>query len=323
MAVRIARAINNLAVEKERFFSFNTYLKQKYCERVQRLSLNAGFSCPNIEHSLGKTGCIYCDNDGFSFYANTNKPLGDQISEQINFYKKRLRVNKFIAYFQSFTNTYADPDILKERYDVIKKFPEIVGLSISTRPDCIDEEKIKLIARYRQNYLVWLEYGLQTTNNRILNFINRGHTFQDFLTALSLTRKYKINTGVHVILGLPLASYDDIMLDACKIANLDIQGIKFHLLHVLKDTALEQMYNEGNINLLDQDQYIKIICDFLEKIPETCVVLRLISSAAREHLIAPQWMKNKHQVIQEVDAEFKKRGTHQGFYNENTCCKSN
>lgn len=299
---------------QERFYSFNRYLRDKFGQRVQKISLDAGFGCPNIDGNLSTDGCVYCNNKGFGKYARLGKSVEEQIEDSITFYGQRLGVKKFIAYFQSFTNTYADLEILKEKYDLIRKYPQIVALFISTRPDCINEEKIKLIADYQEDYLVWIEYGLQTTHNRILNLINRNHTYEDFLSALDLTRRYKINVGIHLILGLPSLTYGDMLVDIERIASLDIQGIKFHVLHVLKDTKLEELYRKGEINLLSQKEYIGIICDFLERLPKSLVILRLVSSALGDYLIAPLWMNDKHRVLEGIRKELEKRGTYQGYY---------
>jgi len=300
------------------YFSFNKYLKELFGQRIQRISLDAGFNCPNTDGTLSKEGCIYCNNQGFSLFARQNKATEEQIAESIDFYRQRMGVEKFIAYFQSYTNTYDDLENLKEKYDVIKKFPEIVGLFISTRPDCVDKEKIKLISDYKKDYLVWVEYGLQTTHNHILKAINRNHTYEDFLTALDLTRKVDINTGVHVILGLPWAKYEDMIADAQRLSKLDIQGIKFHILHVLRNTALEKMFNLKEFDLLDSQEYVKIVCDFLERLPSRIVILRLVSTAFRDYLVAPRWINQKQKIIQDIERELRKRGTHQGFYHESS-----
>lgn len=308
---------------KEPFYSFNMFLRKQFSCRVHRISLDAGFSCPNLDGTVDSSGCIFCNNKAFSHFSSSKKiGLKEQISKSISFYRERLKVNKFIAYFQAFSNTYSDLDSLRKQYDIIKNFPEIVGLFISTRPDCIDEDKIKLISSYKKNYLVWLEYGLQTTNNRILEFINRHHTYEDFLDALNLTRKYNIDTGVHLILGLPSATYQDMIEDAEKIAKLDIQGIKFHILHVLRDTQLKQIYEEGKIKLLAKDEYIKIVCNFLEKIPPHIVILRLVSDASALQLVAPSWIKKKHEVLDGIRKEFIRRKTYQGYYYERNFSKS-
>lgn len=307
---------------KDRYFSFNKYLKGLFGQRIQRISLDAGFNCPNIDGTLSKKGCIYCNNQGFSLFSRISKTVDEQIAESIDFYKKRMGVNKFIAYFQSYTNTYDDLGNLKEKYNAIKKFPEIVGLFISTRPDCVDEEKIKLISEYRKDYLVWVEYGLQTTHNHILKAINRNHTYEDFLATLDLTRKFDINTGVHIILGLPKASYEDMIVDAQRLSKLDIQGIKFHILHVLKSTVVEKMFKAREIDLLDSKEYVKIICDFLERLPCQVVILRLVSTAFEDCLVAPSWINQKQKVIQAIEKELNKRGTYQGFDHESAGCKS-
>ncbi|MCM8787512.1 MAG: TIGR01212 family radical SAM protein [Candidatus Omnitrophica bacterium] len=296
------------------FYSFNTYLREKFGQRVHRISLNAGFNCPNLDGKLSKEGCIYCNNAAFGIYVTTPKPLKIQIEDSIAYYKKKFKVTKFIAYFQAFSNTYAPIEVLKKTYDIIKNFDEIVGLFISTRPDCINEEIMSLISSYQKNYLVWVEYGLQTTHNNVLKTLNRNHTFEDFLIALDLARKFKINVGVHIILGLPFLNYNETVQDAQRLSQLDIQGIKFHILHVLKNTKLEKLYCEGKIKLLTKEEYIKIICDFIERIPKDFVILRLISSADKNYLVAPLWMNDKISIINEITKEFKRRGTFQGYF---------
>lgn len=296
----------------EPYYSFNGYLREKFGERVQRISLDAGFTCPNIDGQLDKEGCIYCNNKGFSVYTGKTKDIRAQITESIEYYRKKSSINKFIAYFQAFSNTYANIGLLKEKYDIIREFPEITGLFISTRPDCIDEEKLKLIASYKKDYLVWIEYGLQTTHDDTLTVLNRNHTYKDFLNAVNLTRKYGISIGVHLILGLPWLTYEDTMHDAVLLSRLDIQGIKLHVLHIFEGTKLHAMYKEKRVNLLTQEEYIKIACDFLERIPSNVVILRLVSSCNPKLLVAPLWMNNKNSVIEDIKKEFIHRQTKQG-----------
>lgn len=307
---------------EKRFYSFNQYLREKFGKRIHRISLDAGFSCPNIDGTLSKQGCIYCNNKAFSIHTRKIIPLREQIVQSISYYKRRMKVTNFIAYFQAFTNTHASIDDLREKYNVIRDFPEIVGLFISTRPDCIDKEKLILISQYQREYLVWIEYGLQTTHNRILTLINRNHTYEDFLKTLELTRSYGINVGVHIILGLPQQSYEEMMIDAKRLASLDIQGIKFHILHVLKDTLLENWYREGRLNLLSKEEFVRIICDFLEIIPPHFVILRLVSTANPAYLIAPKWINQRSEVLHQIEKELEKRGTYQGYryrYESTSC----
>jgi hypothetical protein len=232
-----------------------------------------------------------------------------------------MRINHFIAYFQSFTNTYSDVDTLRRIYNTIREFPQIVGISISTRPDCIDSKKLELISEYKKEYLVWIEYGLQTTQDRVLTLINRNHTYQDFLDACRLTKRYDINIGVHIIIGLPTQSHQDILSDAEELAGLDIDGIKFHVLHVLKDTELEKWYRKKRLKLLDKDEYIRIICDFLERIPNRIAILRLVSSADPNYLLAPQWINQRAKVIEGVKRELQSRNTYQGYLYEGSSSK--
>jgi radical SAM protein (TIGR01212 family) len=298
----------------EPYYSFNRYLREKFGERVHRISIDAGFNCPNLDGTLSDKGCIYCNNKAFGVYVGAQKSIEAQINDSLIYYRKNLGVKKFIAYFQSFTNTYANTDELKKRYDVIKKFPEIIGLFISTRPDTIDEEKIDLISNYGKKYLLWIEYGLQSTNKAVLDKINRNHTYEDFLVAVKLTRKYNINVGAHIILGMPNMTYEEIMEDAKNLAGLDIQGVKFHILHALKNTPLEEIYQNGGITFLSKAQYIKMLCDFLERIPSKIVILRLISTASPGYLIAPLWINNKSEIKEAVIKELERRGTHQGYH---------
>ena len=300
--------------QQDYFYSFNKYLRKKFGERVHRISIDAGFNCPNIDGTLSNKGCIFCNNKAFVKHDHKFKSIEEQIEESIKFYHKKMGVNKFIAYFQSFSNTYADIKTLQKQYDTIKNFPNIVGLFISTRPDCIDKEKISFLSQYTHDYLVWIEYGLQTTHNHILKQINRNHTYKDFLKACELTRKYNINVGVHVILGLPSQKHEEIISDSKRLANLDIQGIKFHVLHVLKNTTLESIYQEKKIQILTKDEYINYLCDFLERIPKKFIILRLVSTASKNYLIAPEWMNNKGTLKNEVMQEFKQRKTNQGYY---------
>ena len=307
---------------EERFYSFSKYLKDKFGEKVQRISLDAGFNCPNIDGSLSSQGCIYCNNRGFGRYAHSNKPLKEQIKESIDFYERSRGVKKFIAYFQSFSNTYAGLNELKEKYDIIREFPRIVGLFVSTRPDCVDEPKMRLLSSYAKDYLVWVEYGLQTTNERILKNINRNHSYKDFLLAVEMAKKYDVNVGVHLIFGLPLATHQDMLRDIQKMAELDIQGIKFHVLHVLSGTGLEEPYRQGKVKLFTKEEYVKLVVDSLERLPQKCVILRLVSDPAKDYLIAPDWINRKSEVINNIRAELEKRKAYQGCLYETGSAKN-
>lgn len=296
------------------YYSFNQYLREKFGERVHRINLNAGCGCPNIDGTLSHDGCIFCNNKAFNYFAKSGPlSLEEQIVQSMEYARRRFKAHKFIAYFQSFSSTYGDAEFLKNRYNVIKRFSDIVGLSISTRPDCIDEGKLDLIERFTDEYEVYIEYGLQTIHDRTLAAINRNHSFADFQRAAALTAQRKnIKIAAHVILGLCGETKEDILLTARCVATMPLWGIKFHCLHVVKDTPLEEMYKRGEVNLLSEDEYIDILITFFELIPKHYVVLRLVSDADRGLLIAPLWVNDKQGVLQKIEEEFKRRNTWQG-----------
>ncbi len=295
------------------YYSFNDYLQEKYGTRVQRLSLNAGFTCPTRDGKMDTEGCIYCNEKGFSPMAGTRLSLEEQVVRAVDFAKRRYKAGKFIAYFQNATNTYAPYSKLKKAYDIIKQFPDIVGLYISTRPDCINEKKLDLIESYSGDYDVWIEYGLQSAHDRTLRFINGRHTFHDFVKAVKMTAARNIKFGVHVMLGLPGETSDDMLKTAGKIAALPVSGIKLHVLHVLRKTKLEKYYDKGDIRIFSLDEYVKTVCDFLELMDPGCVVFRLVSDANPDFLVAPKWINRKSEAISAVKKEFENRKTRQGY----------
>jgi len=298
----------------EHFYSFSQYLTNKFSQKVHRISLDAGFKCPNIDGTISNQGCIFCNNKSFSHFSRVSLlSLEDQIIQAKEYIRKRFKVNKFIAYFQSNSNTYGDLDFLKRQYDLVRKFNDIVGIAISTRPDCIDQAKLNLIEGFAKDYEVCIEYGLQTIHDKTLKLINRGHTFSDFEKAIELTSKRSnINIGVHVILGLPGETKLDMLETARALAKMPIWGIKFHALHVVRDTLLADMYKQDNLSLLSLDEYVDVLVSFLELLPKDQVVLRLVSDAHRDLLIAPSWVNNKNRVLKRIENEFKKRQTYQG-----------
>lgn len=293
------------------YYSFSDYLKERYGTKVRRISLDAGFTCPHKD-KLGRGGCIYCNELGFSRFAGKDLTLEEQIERSISYFKASRTADRFIAYFQNATNTNAPAEELRSAYDVIRKYPEIVALSISTRPDCVDDEKLDLIASYKDAYEVWIEYGVQTMHDRTLKVIGRGHTAERSAEAIRKTADRDIKVGTHVILGLPGESDEDMIVTAREISGLPVSGVKLHVLHVLKDTELERFYREGEVRILTREGYVKAACDFLENLKEDCVILRLVSDADKEYLVAPVWMNDKPGVIACIEKEFGARGTRQG-----------
>ncbi len=293
------------------YYAFNRYLKDKFSAKVWKVSLNAGFGCPNKNGVIDSKGCVFCNEEAFSRLAGSKLSLQEQLEEGIGFAREK-GVEKFIVYFQNGTSTNAPIEELKRTYDVIKSCEDIVGLSISTRPDCVDDAKIGLISEYVDSYDVWIEYGLQTVHNKTLKKINRRHTFDQSAWAIEKTARKGVNVGVHVILGLPGETRRDMINTAKVISGLPVNGVKFHILHVLKDTHLARLYDKNRIKLLDQGEYIDIACDFLENLRKDIVILRLISDAKRDVLIGPEWMNSKLNVMQGIEREFSVRGTGQG-----------
>ncbi|MEA3489767.1 MAG: TIGR01212 family radical SAM protein [Candidatus Omnitrophota bacterium] len=298
------------------YYSFNNYLRERFGEKVRRISLNAGFTCPNRDGTLGESGCIYCNELGFSPFAATGKPLRQQLEVSLRRTGKKYGAKKFIAYFQNAAGTNASPDRLKAAYDVIREYPGIVALFISTRPDCVDNEKLDIIKSYSEDYDVWIEYGLQTVNDRTLEDMKRRHSFSQCVDAIEMTARRGIKVGAHVILGLPGETGEDMIRTARSISELPVSGVKLHVLHVLKDTELERMFRRGGIDLLSRDNYIKAACDFIENLKPDCVIFRLVSDADKDFLVAPEWINDKQAVIRGIEEEFTARGTFQGSARE-------
>lgn len=301
----------------KRYRTFSSYLKERFGCKVHKISVNAGFSCPNIDGTLSDKGCIFCDNYAFSPSLKlTNLSLEEQIKTGMDYGRKRFGAEKFIVYFQPFSNTYGDIKTLKEKYDVIKKFQDIVGISIGTRPDCIDEEKLELIESYSENYEVWIEYGLQSVHNKTLKLINRNHTYEDFLKAIDITRGRKIKICAHVIIGLPGENEDDIILTAKECGRLRIDGIKIHPLYIVKGTEMEELYKKGEYQVMDMERYIDVLIKFLEHLWKDTVIQRLTADCPSEFLVAPLWIREKEKFLSLIDEKMEKLNTYQGKYHE-------
>lgn len=298
---------------------YNSYLKTKYGCKVYRIGLDAGLSCPNRDGKNGLEGCLYCNEDGSrSIYTNAGTDISEQLRSRIAYLKKKVSDGKFIAYFQAFTNTHASVEKLKTIYDKILPFDDIVGISIGTRPDAIDREKIFLISSYKNRYEVWMEYGLQSASNKTLALIKRGHTYEDFRKAVKLTKESGMPVCAHVILGLPGETKKEMLNTANAIAGLNIDGVKIHVLHVLKGSRLEQMYNNKKITLLEEDEYAEIVCDFIELLPKHIIIQRLTGQGSPKNHIAPAWATDKTGTIKKIEDTLKRRKTYQGYRLEGT-----
>ncbi len=295
-----------------KFVKFNSYLKEKYGGRIQKIAIDAGFTCPNRDGTKASGGCTFCNNISFSPYAMTKQTVEKQIEKAMSFYKKRFKnVKGFLAYFQAFTNTYAPVEKLKEIYDKAMEYDEIIGMSIGTRPDVVPDEVLDLIASYTvEKPEIWVEYGLQTANPKTLRNINRAHGVAEFVDAVLRTKKRAgVKICAHVIIGLPGDEYEDYIETAKLIAALPIDGIKIHPLHIVKHTVMEKQYQNGDISVLSLEEYVKYVADFLEHLPEDIIIHRMTGEAEEEELIAPDWCspKRKMEVLNALEEEFKKR----------------
>ncbi len=297
----------------KRYNDLNTYLRTLFDCRVQKIYIDAGLSCPNRDGTISTGGCIYCNARGSG--TGTHKP-GLSITEQVMSVKRhmarRYKAKKFIAYFQSFSNTYAPVEHLKALYDEALAVEDIVGLFIGTRPDCVDDPILELLQHYNENHLVWIEYGLQSVHNETLALINRGHDFKCFEKAVEMAKRRDIKVCVHVILGLPLENKQQMLETARIISGMGIDSIKFHHLSVLKGTALEQMYNNGSYHCLEQKEYMHLVCDFLELLPEEMIIQRVTGDPHVEELIAPMWSRRKSETIQLITKILAARNSWQG-----------
>lgn len=296
-----------------RYYSFNTFLREKFGERVQKITLDAGLTCPNRDGSKGTGGCIYCNAKGSGTGAWQSCPdLKHQALSSIEFLSRRFNAKKFIAYFQSFCNTYAPVDRLKTLYEQVLDIPGVVGLAVATRPDCLSPQALELLSSYSKDFMVWVELGLQSSNDRTLELINRGHSFNDFLTGFALCRQHALLTCIHIIIGLPGETENEVHRTATDIAGIKPDALKIHSLYVSKETALEQRLNEGRYTPLDQNDYVNLACDVLELIPESIVIQRLTGDPDPSALVSPQWSLKKQQTLNLIEAELKRRGTRQG-----------
>ncbi len=278
---------------KKRFYDFNTYLRNIFGCRVQKITIDANLTCPNRDGTKGFGGCIYCNKRGSGTGLGAELSVSEQILRAKDNLKKRYKAKKFLAYFQSYSNTYGPIDKLKSLYMEALSIDDIVGISIGTRPDCVEDGVLDYLKEVSNNYLVWLEYGLQSAHNKTLELINRGHGIEEFIDAVKRTRQRGLNVCVHVILGLPYETRNHMLETARFLSNLDIQGVKIHLLYIIKDTPLEKWYLSGKYNPLTREEYVDIVSHFISYLPDSVVIQRITGDPHREELVAPMWALEK------------------------------
>jgi len=285
------------------YLTFKNWLRSIGEEGAYKITIDAGFSCPNRDGTLSQAGCIFCDNASFSpaHRELAGKTLAEQIENGKKF-GKRFGYDKFIAYFQAFTNTYGTVDELKQKYDAIVDDEEIAGLAIGTRPDCVSDDVLDLIASYQSRFpkLLYLELGMQSAHDKTLERINRGHLHKATINAVYRAKKYGLKIVLHSILGLPEESDEEIMETADEVARLNPHSIKIHHLYVCENTALAKMYKVGEYKALEYQNYIELVSKYIARLPENMVIQRLVGELAGKGIIAPNWGKSKAQVIQDI-----------------------
>ena len=297
----------------KRYHTLDYFYKNKFNSKVFKVSLNAGFSCPNIDGTVGYGGCIYCSKSGSGEFAGNKK---DNLKKQFNTIKSMMHKKwpkaKYIGYFQARTNTYAPVDQLKELYETILEEDNVVGLNIATRPDSIIDECLDYLEELNKKTYLTIELGLQTSNNKTSKLINRCHSLECFENMVKNLRERNIDVVVHIINGLPYETKED-MLNTVKYLNkLDIQGIKIHMLSVLKNTPLEKLYREKNFHVLSKEEYIDIVINQLELLRQEIVIHRITGDPDPKDLIEPNWLIKKFCVLNDIDKEMVKRDTYQG-----------
>lgn len=295
--------------DNKRYHTQNYHLRHTFGEKVSKISLDAGFTCPNIDGRCGVGGCIYClDGSGSA----SRKSLHEQFLEVREKMSHKWEAEKFIVYLQAHSNTYASPEVLEKIYEEVLSFDKVVGLSVATRADCLDSEIADLLARINEKTYLNVELGLQSTFDDTARLINRGHSYADFLKGYALMKERDIRVCVHLINGLPGESLE-MMLDSVKRVNeLQPFSIKLHLLHVLRGTPLADMYERGEFETFELFDYVNLICDELEYISPETVIQRLTGDGQKDVLISPLWSMKKFVVLDEIDKEMERRKTFQG-----------
>lgn len=295
---------------EKRYYPFSEYLQKTFDKKVYKITLDGGFYCPNRDGTISKGGCIFCDEVGsYSRCIDKNISIKEQIIKSKEILKNKFKAEAFMAYFQSYSNTYAPLDKLKKIYDSVFEQDEIVSISIGTRPDCIDSAKLDLISAYPNP---WIEYGLQSSHNETLKLINRGHDFECFKNAVIETKKRGIKVCAHIILGFPNENTKMMLETAYRLAELNIDGIKIHMLTVLKDSPLAKAYDSNPFYLMTMEQYADIVCDILEILPPETTIQRIAGTGYSETTLCPKWVNRRFEILNLIDKMMLQRNSFQG-----------
>lgn len=298
---------------EKRYYNLNYFLREKFNCKVFKISLDAGFSCPNRDGTISTGGCAFCSERGSGDFAgNRCFPIKDQFKDIKKIMNKKWKEGKYIAYFQAYTNTYAPIGELKQKYEEAISEENVVGLAIATRPDCLSEEVLELLEELNKKVYTWVELGLQTSNENTAIKINRGYKLKIFEEAVKNLRKRNIDVVTHVIFGLPGETKEDMLNTVKYVCEQDIQGVKYHLLHLMKNTPLVEFYNRGELKFLECEEYIDIICSAISITRSDIVIHRLTGDAPRDLLIGPTWSLKKWEVLNAIDNTLEEKGIYQG-----------
>ena len=297
-----------------RYFAYSFHLRQKFgVRRVQKDSLDAGFTCPNVDGTVAVGGCTFCDNRSFSPSRRVKRQsILDQLDDGIRRLKRRYDVDQFIAYFQPATNTYGPVERLQTLFQTAISHPKVVGLAIGTRPDCVPDEVLELLQELAKQTYLSVEYGIQTIHDRSLDWMNRGHHHDATIDAIERSRSRGFEICGHVILGLPGETHDDMLATAREVSRLKLDAVKIHNLYAVKNTPLADQVARGDVKLMGRDEYIRTLVEFLELLPPEMIVERVSGDAPPDYFVGPSWCLDKPAVLRALDAEFARRNTWQG-----------
>ncbi|MGH4122687.1 MAG: TIGR01212 family radical SAM protein [Clostridium sp.] len=297
----------------KRYHSLNYFLREKFGDKVFKIALDAGFSCPNRDGTISSGGCLFCSERGSGDFGGDRRfSITSQFEDIVNMMSKKWKTGKYIAYFQAYTNTYGSIEVLREKYEEAISQEGVVALAIATRPDCLGEDVLDLIEEYSRSVYTWVELGLQTCNDESAEIINRGYKLSKFEEALKGLNKRNIDVVVHTIFGLPGETAEDMLKTIDYVACKDIKGIKMHLLYLVENTPMVELYNGGKLKFLEKDEYIDIITRSIAMLPPNMVIHRLTGDAPRELLIGPMWSLKKWEVLNSIDNKLKELDLYQG-----------
>ena len=303
--------------ENKRYYSLNQAYRETFGGKIFKVPVDAGFDCPNRDGTVAKGGCTFCSVSGSGdMIVAPSEPLAAQFQKEIDMmHQKWPGVTQYIVYFQNFTNTHAPVEVIKERFEQVVNLPGVVGLSVGTRPDCLPPDVVEYLAELNDRLYLWVELGLQSTFEATGDLINRAHDYQTYLDAVTNLRKHKIQVCTHLINGLPGEDLDMMRENVRKVVlDSDIQGIKLHLLHLMRNTKMLRDYHEGRLQLMSKKDYVNVICDQLEMIPREIIIHRLTGDAPWDSLVGPKWSLKKWEVLNAIDEELLRRNSYQGKF---------